>query len=119
MFRILFWLLLMAILVISQMPAENAPTVFADDKLNHILAFFVLSFIARIAWVRVDASILFFLLASFGASIEVLQFGMGFGRDADWMDLVADIGAIAAGMLLAHAFRIVATEPPPVDDNPV
>ena len=52
MFRILFWLLLIVILVISQMPAENAPTVFVDDKMNHILAFFTLAFLARIAWPR-------------------------------------------------------------------
>lgn len=101
-FRVLFWLLLGGVLVISIMPAEDAPIVFADDKLNHILAFLTLSFSARILWSRVNAIILFSMLTVFGGGIELLQLAMGFGRDADWVDFAADVLAIALGMLLAH-----------------
>ncbi len=104
-FRILFWLLLGAILAISLMPAEDAPVVFADDKLNHILAFFILSFMARILWSRVNTLILFSMLTVFGGGIEILQLAMGFGRDADWMDFAADVLAIALGMLFAHGIN--------------
>ncbi|WP_417622828.1 hypothetical protein [Parasphingorhabdus sp.] len=103
--RIFFWLLLGVILVISTMPAEDAPTVFADDKLNHILAFFILSLMARILWPRVNVVILFVMLMVFGGSIELLQLVMGFGRDADWMDFGADIIAIAMGTLSAHGLN--------------
>lgn len=97
--RTLFWLLLGAILVISLMPATEAPTVFADDKLNHILAFFTLSLMARLLWTRTNAAILLVLLMVFGGGIELLQLSMGFGRDADWMDFAADIVAIVLGIL--------------------
>lgn len=102
MFRLFFWLLLGGILAISIMPPENAPTVFADDKLNHILAFFVLSFLARLLWLRVNALILFIMLGLFGGGIELLQLYMGFGRVADWADFGVDLVAIVAGMLSAQ-----------------
>lgn len=98
-FRLLFWLLLGIILAISLMPAGNAPIVFANDKLNHGLAFFTLSLMARLLWTRTHAVILFVLLMAFGGGIELLQLAMGFGRDADWMDFAADIVAIALGIL--------------------
>lgn len=99
MFRVFFWLLLGVILAVSIMPAEDAPTVFADDKLNHILAFFVLSFMARIAWPQFNTFLLLGMLAVFGGTIEILQFSMGLGRQADWMDFAADVLAILIGML--------------------
>lgn len=108
MLRFIFWLLLCGILAISIMPATDALTVFADDKLNHILAFFVLTSMARIAWPRINGFILFVMLAIFGGAIEMLQFSMGLGRQADWMDFGADVLAIVIGMLagqLINSFR--------------
>lgn len=98
-FRILFWLLLGIILAISIMPAGDAPTIFTNDKLNHGLAFFTLSLMARLLWMRTNAAILFGLLMAFGGGIELLQWVMGFGRDADWLDFAADIAAIVLGIL--------------------
>ena len=102
MLRIFFWLLLGVILAISIMPSEDAPTVFTNDKLNHILAFFVLSFMARLLWPRVNSAILFSMLAVFGGSIEILQLVLETGRDADWMDFAADVLAIIFGLLSAQ-----------------
>jgi len=102
--RILFWLLLGVILVISLMPAGEAPTVFANDKFNHGLAFFTLSLMARLLWARSHAAMLFVLLMAFGGGIELLQGAMGFGRDADWMDFAADMVAILLGLLAGKLF---------------
>ena len=101
--RLSFWLLLGLILAISTMPAEDAPTVFANDKLNHALAFFTLSLMARLLWPRAKLAILFILLTLFGGGIELLQLTMGFGREADWMDFAADVVAIAVGILAGSA----------------
>ena len=109
-FRAFFWLLLSTILIISQMPAADAPAVFADDKLNHILAFFTSSLMARLLWARTHAAILFGLLMLFGGGIELLQWAMGFGRDADWLDFAADIVAIAVGLLAGKALQRVITK---------
>ena len=102
--RIAFWLLFGLILALSLVPAEDAPTVFADDKLNHILAFFTLSLMARLLWPRARLAVLFVLLVIFGGGIELLQLSMGLGRDADWMDFAADIVAIVLGMLAGKLF---------------
>lgn len=107
MLRFFFWLLLGVILAISVMPAEDAPIVFADDKLNHMLAFFVLSFMARLLWPRINTLILFSMLAIFGGGIELLQLVMNTGRDSDWMDFAADILAIIIGMLSAQALTSI------------
>lgn len=106
LFRILFWLLLGIILAISLMPASDAPTVFANDKLNHGLAFFTLSLMARLLWARTHAVPLFVLLAVFGGAIELLQLTMGFGREADWMDFGADMIAIALGIVVGKLLWI-------------
>ncbi|WP_373491367.1 hypothetical protein [Parasphingorhabdus sp.] len=101
MFRLAFWLLLGIILILALIPADDAPSVSTDDKLNHILAFFTLSFMARLLWPRLKLAILFLLLTLLGGAIELLQLVMGFGREADWMDFGADVLAIALGLLAA------------------
>ncbi|UVI38510.1 teicoplanin resistance protein VanZ [Qipengyuania spongiae] len=104
LFRTGFVLALVAILAIALMPAARAPMVFASDKLNHILAFFVLAAGGRIAWPQLNGAVLVGLLAAYGGLIEILQWEMGYGRDADWMDFLADVIAILAGMAVGHAF---------------
>jgi hypothetical protein len=87
------------VLIVALLPASEAPTVFASDKLNHMLAFATLSVLARVLWPRLSFSVLFALLAAFGGMIEVLQWSLGFGRDADWMDFAADVLAILFGLV--------------------
>lgn len=105
--RFVFWILLAIILVISLMPAGEAPTIFADDKLNHILAFFTLSLMARVIWPRAQAQTLFIMLMAFGGGIELLQLSLGFGRDADWMDFGADILATGLGIVAGAVFNSI------------
>ena len=100
-FRVGFWLLLGVILALALMPAENAPSVSNDDKINHILAFFTLSFTARLLWPQARLPLLALLLTLLGGAIELLQLTMGFGREADWLDFAADVLAIALGLLAA------------------
>ena len=100
--RLAFWLLLGVILALALMPAENAPSVFAEDKSNHILAFFTLSLMARLLWPQARLPLLFLLLTLLGGAIELLQLAMGFGREADWLDFGADVLAIALGLLVAR-----------------
>lgn len=90
------------VLIAAIVPANDAPSVFASDKLNHILAFLVLSFLAKILWPQTKIAILFGLLATLGGGIELMQMSLGFGRDADLMDFAADLFAIALGLVAAY-----------------
>ncbi|WP_305096586.1 teicoplanin resistance protein VanZ [Croceibacterium aestuarii] len=98
-FQLIFWLLLSAIFMVALMPAKIAPSVFASDKLNHMLAFFVLAAFAKSLWPRRGLLTIFAWLALYGGLIEILQWALGFGRDANWMDLAADLVAICFGLV--------------------
>lgn len=88
------------ILFVALAPVSERPPVGYQDKVNHVLAFFVLAGLARFGWPLRTAGVLVALVA-FGGVIEALQL---FTPDhhADPLDLVADGIGIAAGWL-AHA----------------
>jgi hypothetical protein len=96
--RFIFWLMLVAIFVVALLPSKMAPVVFASDKLNHMLAFFVLAAFGKSLWPRKSLLTIFGLLALYGGMIEVFQWALGFGRDADWKDFSADVVAICFGL---------------------
>lgn len=99
------WLLasaMLALLVLSLMPASISVPSTGWDKSNHALGFAVLAFLAYWAWPgRIPLSLLGLL--GYGALIEVLQ-SLTPDRMAEWSDLWADgvgllIGAVVALLL--------------------
>lgn len=105
--RPIFWLMLIAILIVAVLPGDEAPTFFVSDKLNHMLAFFVLGGSAKCLWPKLNLAASFVLLAAYGGMIEILQWALGLGRTADWMDFGADVIAICAGLLAGQAFNTI------------
>src|SRR5690606_4006297 len=82
---------------LSLAPAEAAPTAgLFWDKAQHALAYLVLTGVGLVFFPRRQRLVFFGVLA-FGVGIEALQSIMGFGREGDWRDAVAN----AAGALLA------------------
>jgi hypothetical protein len=73
------------------------------DKWDHALAWTVLVLSGLVLAPRRPYALAVFALA-LGALVEVLQGAMGFGRDSDWRDLVAD----AVGVALAFAVAGIA-----------
>jgi VanZ family protein len=101
--RPLFWLLAAFSLVMALLPAPPSLTTYdLGDKFNHILAFVVLTIVARLAWPRVRIWIPVLLLSLYGAAIEALQGIPTLHRDADLRDWVADSLAIALGVVIAQ-----------------
>jgi hypothetical protein len=83
-------------------PAPPGATEYIDDKLLHAATYFVLaSWFAGIYEPRRYPAIAVGLLA-LGALIELLQRAGG-ARMGEWLDLAANLGGIAAGLLLARA----------------
>ena len=76
------------------------------DKAQHFTAYFGLSLLATLAWGR-RRGLIWILLAiiAMGAVMEVLQ-GM-VGRDADWLDEVANSLGALTGMGLALAYLAI------------
>jgi len=80
-------------------PGKDVPGVgITWDKAEHALAWAVLTGAGLLLSTRRRWAIGVFAFL-FGAAIEVLQATMGWGRDGDWRDLVADSVGIAAAYL--------------------
>lgn len=103
--RVVFWATLLFTFVCAEMPPGRAPHLFAWDKAEHFVAFYVLTFLAAAAFPRLRMLIVLLALSLFGAIIELVQALPFIHRDCDFWDWVADVAAICACLapiLLAH-----------------
>ena len=99
------WAITVAVVVSSLIPPPELPTVFTlfNDKMLHFGAYFFMAVWfagsmnpRRYVWLAVG-------LCALGATIEWVQYLMGFGRDADWRDFVADSLGIFLALACARA----------------
>ena len=88
-----FWLAVAVTLTFALLPH---PPVMpnANDKVQHVLAFAVLSLLASGYYGLGRARLIFISLAGLGGLIEVLQMIPALQRDAEWLDWAADCAAI-------------------------
>jgi hypothetical protein len=99
------WVAAAFTLVMAALPHPPRLPGQPEDKILHILAFVVLTALAlaaypRAAWWRVVLG-----LSAFGALIEFVQAIPALHRDADWLDWVADTGAVLVVLALALGIR--------------
>lgn len=93
-----FWVLVLATLWLSLMPAERIPSTFRFwDKAQHALGFAALAYSGLMGYAR-QARLVVLGLVVFGIAIEVTQHLSGW-RHGDWLDWVAD----CAGLLTGYA----------------
>ncbi|MDB5690242.1 MAG: hypothetical protein JWL91_2118 [Sphingomonas bacterium] len=97
----LFWAALLFAYVAAIMPAGQAPKIAQSDKIEHMIAFFTLAFLSRLAFRATSAAKVALLLAGFGALIEFTQMIPALHRDGNVADWIADCAAIATGLLFA------------------
>jgi VanZ family protein len=99
LFRFSFWAALLVCFILAVIPPTD---VGPSDKLQHVFAFAVLTGLALAAHRPARPLILFASMGAFGGMIEIAQ-GLSFvGRDADLMDWLVDMAAVAS-VLAAHA----------------
>ncbi len=98
--------LLLAVLAMTIMPAlwlwPPPSKIPLSDKWLHLLTFLFLSLWFAGQYARSSYWRLVVGLIAFGVLIELGQ-GMIPYRSAEWMDLVADIGGIGIGLIIANA----------------
>lgn len=103
--RPLFWAALLFSYAAAIMPGDDAPSLGASDKTDHVVAFLVLTLLAAMAyawrpwWFRAAG------LSLYGAFIEVSQGTSFIGRDASFADWVADSAAILVASAIALAMQ--------------
>lgn len=100
----LFWLSVIAILIVSLMPGTASKTIADVDKLLHFFAFLFLSFLLWSAY-KLPRPFLtsVFLLSAFGLTIELLQYFVP-NRIFSLIDFAADIAGVLAGAVLYKWF---------------
>jgi VanZ family protein len=80
-------------------PARSLPRINLWDKEEHALAWLVLTATGLILSPNRPRAIATYAFG-LGAFVELAQWAMGFGRDADWHDLAADSLGIAVAYLV-------------------
>jgi VanZ family protein len=93
--------MVLVVAIACLVPAKELPKTGVSDKVEHLLAFGALSFWFGSIVVRRDLPWVGLAVVGFGALIEIAQGAMGWGREADWRDLLADSLGSALGIALA------------------
>ena len=108
LFVIAFWLAALFAYVEAIMPAQDQVELGVWDKINHMAAFFTITFLARAAYPRIKVFRLFAMMAAFGAFIELSQAIPLVHRDAEWDDWFADLLATMIALIVAWPVAILA-----------
>ena len=103
--RPLFWFTLLFAYGAAIMPAPRAPDLGAGDKVNHIAAFLVLTWLGRNAYRALGRWRLALGLSAFGVLIELTQAIPALHRDASVWDWVADSCAILVALAVMLPFE--------------
>lgn len=95
------WAAIVTAYIVAILPQAEAPRLGGSDKLDHMAAFFTITFLARLGYWRPRTAWLFMLAVGLGASIEVTQAIPFIHRDAELGDWIADAAASALGLAAA------------------
>lgn len=96
--RLAFWAALAVTAVLALLPQPPELGAVESDKLQHLLAFAVLSLLGVFAHPRLPRLRLALGLAGFGAAIELAQLIPALNRSGDPLDWAADVAAIAVAV---------------------
>ena len=101
----LFWAALAFAIVMAILPRPPQLPGAPSDKVQHILAFTVLTGLALAAYPRAHVLRIGFSLGLVGAAIEVAQMMPMLHRDGSWLDWLADCGAVVVVLLIGAPLR--------------
>lgn len=95
------WLFIACAVIASLMPGQKLPHTGLSDKVEHALAYTLLTLwftgvYPRSSYPRIGLGML-----ALGVAIEVAQGAMPFGRQMDVLDIVANSLGIALGLVIA------------------
>ena len=102
---LLFWAALIFAFTMAVVPHPPEVPGHPSDKIQHILAFVVLSGLGAFAFPRTGLIAIGIRLSAFGALIEVVQAIPVLHRDCDIFDWLADSAAILAILIPIALFR--------------
>ena len=99
--------------MLSLLPGSELPSQTLNDKLNHFIAYGVLSFGAVVGRHRVPLLWVMALVIGYGLALEVLQGIMPYDRSASWLDAFANTGGVFVGSICGLVLaRILPSDQP-------
>jgi len=101
----ILWLTVAVVYILAILPRDDVPGMPGTDKVQHIAAFITLGVLSALALPRLSLLKIALSLAFFGALIEFTQMIPVLHRDASLLDWLADLSAIAGGLLIVAPFR--------------
>jgi len=105
LWSVLFWSALVFAFVMAVLPHPPEVPGNPSDKVQHMLAFSVLSVLGSFAFPRASLIRIGICLSAFGAFIEIVQAIPFLHRDCDVMDWIADTAAILVAMAAMSLVR--------------
>ncbi len=103
--RLAFWAALCFAFVMAVLPHPPQLPGDPSDKIQHILAFTVLSGLAGASYRSTALVPIAIRLSAFGALIEIVQAIPALNRDSSVLDWLADTGAILVVLLIVALVR--------------
>jgi VanZ family protein len=108
--RLVLYALATAILLyLCLAPSRDLPKVNLWDKEEHAAAWLVLTATGLVLYPRRPRAIALYAFG-IGVFVELAQWAMGFGRDADWHDVAADCVGIVVAFLVYGATLLMARQ---------
>ena len=104
-----FWFALTIALFVAAFPYPIAVPGEPSDKVQHVVAFVVLSALGAVAYPRVSAVKLLVGMGAFGALIEIVQLIPALNRNSEMLDWIADAAAATVTLALVVAVRALRT----------
>lgn len=99
------------LLWLSLAPTKDLPGAeLIWDKAEHAVAYVVLMAVGQVLFPGRPFRLAAFALA-LGAGIEIAQASMGFGRQGDWLDLLANSLGVVAGLAIGLVVRRAVQRP--------
>lgn len=105
-FKLAFWAAVLLALVMATLP-KPPELIDQPDKVQHMLAFAVMTGLAMAAWPGTSLLRICISLSAFGVGIELLQRIPALHRDSDARDWVADTIAILAVVAILSTLRLL------------
>jgi VanZ family protein len=106
----LFYLFIIAIMILALIPPANLPHTPGSDKFHHALAFSFLTLLMGLSHRSLSRLQLTIAMLGYGVLMELLQSFTSY-RMAEWTDLAADVAGICAGLLLLQVIKRNRTDP--------
>lgn len=100
-----FWFAMGASFFAALAPMPPAPAGAPNDKVQHILAFLVLTTLCCLAYPAASMRRILLGMLGFGALIEIVQAIPELGRSSEWLDLLADAAATVAALTIMAIVR--------------